>query len=96
MGLSAGMPLRDIAVDTVFLGSCTNGRIEDLRAAAEIISGKRVAPGVRMLVVPGLCSSPAAGSRRGARSGLRGCRSRVAAGGLLDVLGDESRSTRAR
>jgi 3-isopropylmalate/(R)-2-methylmalate dehydratase large subunit len=53
MGLDAGMKLRDIAVDTVFLGSCTNGRIEDLRAAAEVIRGRRVALGVRMLVVPG-------------------------------------------
>ncbi|HTE71815.1 MAG TPA: 3-isopropylmalate dehydratase large subunit [Actinomycetes bacterium] len=53
MGLAAGTPLRDIAVDTVFLGSCTNGRIEDLRAAADVIRGRRVADGVRMLVVPG-------------------------------------------
>ena len=53
MGLSAGTPLRDIPVDTVFLGSCTNGRIEDLRAAAEIIQGRKIADGVRMLVVPG-------------------------------------------
>ncbi|MEU7477570.1 3-isopropylmalate dehydratase large subunit [Lentzea sp. NPDC042327] len=53
MGLEPGMPLRDIRVDTVFLGSCTNGRIEDLRAAADVIKGKRVASGVRMLVVPG-------------------------------------------
>ena len=53
MGLSAGTRLRDIEVDTVFVGSCTNGRIEDLRAAAEVIRGRRVAPGVRMLVVPG-------------------------------------------
>ncbi|MCY7373398.1 MAG: 3-isopropylmalate dehydratase large subunit [Spirochaetaceae bacterium] len=53
MGLKAGTPLREIAVDTVFLGSCTNGRIEDLRAAAEVIQGRRVADGVRMLVVPG-------------------------------------------
>ena len=53
MGLTAGTPMREIAVDTVFLGSCTNGRIEDLRAAAEILSGHRVADGVRMLVVPG-------------------------------------------
>jgi len=53
MGLEAGMKLRDIAVDTVFLGSCTNGRIEDLRAAAEVIKGRTVALGVRMLVVPG-------------------------------------------
>ena len=53
MGLTAGTPLRDIKVDTVFVGSCTNGRIEDLRAVAEIIDGHRVADGVRMLVVPG-------------------------------------------
>jgi 3-isopropylmalate/(R)-2-methylmalate dehydratase large subunit len=53
MGLTAGMPLREVTVDTVFLGSCTNGRIEDLRAAAEILAGRKVAPGVRMLVVPG-------------------------------------------
>jgi len=53
MGLAAGTAMRDIAVDTVFLGSCTNGRIEDLRAAAEVIQGRRVADGVRMLVVPG-------------------------------------------
>jgi 3-isopropylmalate/(R)-2-methylmalate dehydratase large subunit len=53
MDLAAGTPLRDIKVDTVFVGSCTNGRIEDLRAAAKIIEGRRVADGVRMLVVPG-------------------------------------------
>ncbi|WP_426561512.1 3-isopropylmalate dehydratase large subunit [Angustibacter sp. McL0619] len=53
MGLTPGTPLRDIAVDTVFVGSCTNGRIEDLRAAAAVIKGRRVKEGVRMLVVPG-------------------------------------------
>jgi len=53
MGLQAGTPLRDIAVDTVFVGSCTNGRMEDLRAAAGILNGRHVAEGVRMLVVPG-------------------------------------------
>jgi 3-isopropylmalate/(R)-2-methylmalate dehydratase large subunit len=53
MGLQAGTPLRDVHVDTVFLGSCTNGRIEDLRAAAAVIEGRQVAEGVRMLVVPG-------------------------------------------
>jgi 3-isopropylmalate/(R)-2-methylmalate dehydratase large subunit len=53
MGLVAGTPLRDIAVDTVFVGSCTNGRIEDLRAVAGILNGRKVADGVRMLVVPG-------------------------------------------
>src|SRR5690625_5241260 len=53
MDLEAGTPMREIEIDTVFLGSCTNGRIEDLRAAAEIIKGHKVADGVRMLVVPG-------------------------------------------
>jgi 3-isopropylmalate/(R)-2-methylmalate dehydratase large subunit len=53
MDLAPGTPLREIAVDTVFLGSCTNGRIEDLRAAAEVIRGRQVADSVRMLVVPG-------------------------------------------
>lgn len=53
MDLTPGTPLRDIAVDTVFLGSCTNGRIEDLRSAAEVLRGHRIAPSVRMLVVPG-------------------------------------------
>ena len=53
MGLTAGTPFKDIKVDTVFLGSCTNGRIEDLRAAADVIKGRKVANGVRMLVVPG-------------------------------------------
>jgi 3-isopropylmalate/(R)-2-methylmalate dehydratase large subunit len=53
MDLTAGTPLRDIRVDTVFVGSCTNGRIEDLRAVAEVLRGRKVADGVRMLVVPG-------------------------------------------
>lgn len=53
MDLDPGTPMSEIGVDTVFLGSCTNGRIEDLRAAAEIIRGQTVAEGVRMLVVPG-------------------------------------------
>ena len=53
MGLTAGTPLKKIAIDTVFLGSCTNGRIEDLRAAAEILKGKKISSTLRMLVVPG-------------------------------------------
>ncbi len=53
MGLTPGTPLRQIAVDTVFIGSCTNGRLSDLRAAAEVLRGRRVADGVRVLVVPG-------------------------------------------
>ncbi|GAA1522099.1 3-isopropylmalate dehydratase large subunit [Nocardioides humi] len=53
MGLEAGTPMREIKVDTVFVGSCTNGRIEDLRLAAQIIEGHHVAEGTRLLVVPG-------------------------------------------
>lgn len=53
MDLRAGTPMRQIPIDTVFLGSCTNGRIEDLRAAAKIINGRHKADGLRMLVVPG-------------------------------------------
>jgi 3-isopropylmalate/(R)-2-methylmalate dehydratase large subunit len=53
MDLKAGTAMRDIRVDTVFLGSCTNGRIEDLRLAASVLKGKKIADGVRMLVVPG-------------------------------------------
>jgi len=53
MGLTAGTKMSDVAVDTVFIGSCTNSRIEDLRSAAEVIKGKKVAEGVRTLVVPG-------------------------------------------
>ena len=53
MDLTPGMALTDIAVDTVFVGSCTNGRIEDLRAVAEVLRGRRVSESVRMLIVPG-------------------------------------------
>jgi 3-isopropylmalate/(R)-2-methylmalate dehydratase large subunit len=53
MGLSGGTPIRDIKVDAVFLGSCTNARIEDLRLAASVVDGRRIAGGVRAMVVPG-------------------------------------------
>ena len=53
MGLKAGQKLSDIAIDTVFIGSCTNGRIEDLRAAAAILKGKKIKDGMRAMVVPG-------------------------------------------
>jgi 3-isopropylmalate/(R)-2-methylmalate dehydratase large subunit len=53
MDLEPGTPLRQVPIDTVFVGSCTNGRIEDLRAVAGILKGRHVADGVRMLVVPG-------------------------------------------
>ncbi|MBT3914762.1 MAG: 3-isopropylmalate dehydratase large subunit [Rhodospirillaceae bacterium] len=53
MGLEAGTPMKDIKIDTVFIGSCTNSRLEDMRAAAEVAKGRKVADGVRTLVVPG-------------------------------------------
>jgi 3-isopropylmalate/(R)-2-methylmalate dehydratase large subunit len=53
MGLDAGTALRDVKVDTVFIGSCTNGRIEDLRAVAHVAQGRKVAPGMRTFIVPG-------------------------------------------
>jgi 3-isopropylmalate/(R)-2-methylmalate dehydratase large subunit len=53
MGLEPGTPMREIAVDTVFIGSCTNSRIEDLRLAATVVAGRRVQPSVRAMVVPG-------------------------------------------
>jgi 3-isopropylmalate/(R)-2-methylmalate dehydratase large subunit len=65
MGLTAGTALRDIAVDTVFVGSCTNGRIEDLRVVADVIKGRSVADGVRMLVVPGSMAVKAQAEREG-------------------------------
>ncbi|SDH71977.1 3-isopropylmalate/(R)-2-methylmalate dehydratase large subunit [Rhodococcus triatomae] len=53
MALEPGTPLREVTIDTVFVGSCTNGRIEDLRSVAEVLRGRKVADGVRMLIVPG-------------------------------------------
>ncbi|WP_109465291.1 3-isopropylmalate dehydratase large subunit [Albibacillus kandeliae] len=53
MGLEAGQKLSDIKIDTVFIGSCTNGRIEDLRAAAAVVKGKKIKDGLRAMVVPG-------------------------------------------
>ncbi|MFN7147462.1 MAG: aconitase family protein, partial [Myxococcota bacterium] len=53
MGLQPGQRLCDVPVDVVFVGSCTNGRLEDLREAAAVVRGRKVAPGVRALVVPG-------------------------------------------
>jgi 3-isopropylmalate/(R)-2-methylmalate dehydratase large subunit len=65
MDLTPGTPLRDIAVDTVFIGSCTNGRMEDLRAAAAVLRGRKIAQSVRMLVVPGSMEVRAQAEREG-------------------------------
>jgi 3-isopropylmalate/(R)-2-methylmalate dehydratase large subunit len=65
MDLAPGTALTDVAVDTVFVGSCTNGRLEDLRAAADVVRGRKVASGVRMLVVPGSMAVKAAAEQEG-------------------------------
>ncbi len=65
MALTPGTPMRDIGVDVVFLGSCTNGRLDDLRAAADVLRGRAVADGVRMMVVPGSAKVRAAAEAEG-------------------------------
>ncbi|HET9808307.1 MAG TPA: 3-isopropylmalate dehydratase large subunit, partial [Candidatus Limnocylindria bacterium] len=65
MDLRAGTPIRDITVDTVFLGSCTNARIEDLRVASDVVRGRKVSSGVRALVVPGSMLVKAQAEREG-------------------------------
>ena len=65
MGLRPGTPMREVPVDVVFVGSCTNGRIEDLRVAAGVLRGRKVAAGVRMLVVPGSAAVREAAEREG-------------------------------
>ena len=79
MDLVPGTALRDIAVDTVFVGSCTNGRIEDLRAAASVLRGRQVAPSVRMLVVPGSMAVRAQAEREGLDAVFTAAGARVAA-----------------
>jgi 3-isopropylmalate/(R)-2-methylmalate dehydratase large subunit len=65
MDLRAGMALADIAIDRVFIGSCTNARLEDLRAAASVVRGKHVHPKVRAMVVPGSTSVKRAAEEEG-------------------------------
>jgi 3-isopropylmalate/(R)-2-methylmalate dehydratase large subunit len=65
MALRPGTGMRELPIDVVFVGSCTNGRLEDLRAAAEVIQGRRIADGVRMLVVPGSDAVREAAEREG-------------------------------
>jgi 3-isopropylmalate/(R)-2-methylmalate dehydratase large subunit len=65
MGLRGGEAVEDIAIDTVFLGSCTNGRLEDLRTAASVLRGRRVADGIRAMVVPGSMQVKAAAEAEG-------------------------------
>jgi 3-isopropylmalate/(R)-2-methylmalate dehydratase large subunit len=72
MGLAAGTPITDIRLDRVFIGSCTNGRLEDLRAAARLVRGRRVADGVRAMVVPGSQAVRRAAEREGLDEVFRG------------------------
>jgi 3-isopropylmalate/(R)-2-methylmalate dehydratase large subunit len=65
MGLKAGTPMRDITVDTVFIGSCTNSRLEDLRAAADVLRGRKIRNGLRAFVVPGSMPVKAAAEAEG-------------------------------
>lgn len=65
MGLEAGQPLSSVAIDHVFIGSCTNSRLSDLRKAAEVIRGRKVNPGVKAIVVPGSFSVKLAAEKEG-------------------------------
>ena len=91
MGLEAGTPMRAIAVDTVFLGSCTNSRIEDFRAAAAVLEHRTVRPGTAGPGRAGLAPGQAPGGGRRPRQGVHGRRLRVARAGLLHVPGHEPR-----
>ena len=89
MGLEAGTPMREIKVDTVFLGSCTNSRIEDFRAAAAVLEGRTVHRGLRALAVPGSHRVKTQAENEGFGQGVPGGRVRMARAGLLHVPRDE-------
>ncbi len=95
MDLAPGTPLRDIAVDTVFIGSCTNGRIEDLRAAAGVVKGRHKAQSVRVLVVPGSARVRLQAEEEGLDAVFTDVRRGVAQRRLLDVPGHEPGPARA-
>jgi 3-isopropylmalate/(R)-2-methylmalate dehydratase large subunit len=89
MGLEAGQKMTDIKVDTVFIGSCTNSRIEDLRAAAALADGRTVAAGMRAMVVPGSGLVKEQAEAEGLDKVFVAGRFRMARAGLFDVSGDE-------
>ena len=97
MGLTAGTPLTEIAIDKVFIGSCTNSRIEDLRAAAAVAKGKKIAANVKLaLVVPGSGMVKRQAEAEGLDKIFTAARIRVARAGLFDVSGDERRPPERR
>ena len=96
MGLEGGEPIRELAIDRAFIGSCTNGRIEDLRAAAEVARGQRIAPSVRAMVVPGSTMVKRQAEAEGLDRVFIDAGVRVAQRRLLDVRGHERRPAGAR
>ncbi len=96
MGLIPGTPLKDVQIDTVFIGSCTNGRIEDLREVAKVMEGRRVKEGLRAMIVPGSGLVRAQAEEEGIAQKLIEAGLRVAHGRLLHVPRHEPRPARAR
>ena len=95
MALEPGTPIAEIRVDRVFIGSCTNARIEDLRVAAGIVGGRQVHPSVRAMVVPGSAAVRRQAEEEGLDRVFLRRRVRVATGRVLDVPRDEPRRARA-
>ena len=96
MGLEPGTPLQSLALEKVFIGSCTNGRIEDLRAAAAIAQGRKVHADVHALVVPGSAQVKRQAEAEGLDHDIQRGRVRLARGGLLHVPGHEPRHSDSR
>jgi 3-isopropylmalate/(R)-2-methylmalate dehydratase large subunit len=105
MGLTPGVPIAGTKIDIAFIGSCTNGRLSDLTAAAEVARGRKVAPGVKALVVPGAAHVKAAAEAAGLHKVFQeagfewreaGCSMCVAAGGDIVPPGQRSISTSNR
>ena len=89
MDLRPGTALQDVAIDRVFIGSCTNGRLEDLRSAAAVVVGRHVHPRVQAMVGTGVRRGPRGGGSRGAGSRIPGSRLFLAGGRVFDVRRDE-------
>ena len=96
MALKPGTPLAEVPIDRVFIGSCTNSRIEDLRAAAKIAAGHKVSTHVSAMVVPGSQQVKAQAEKEGLDQDFQRSRIRLARTGMLDVPRHESRHSFAR